>query len=426
MLLHFQVKQTSMENKTSQSLGKMLLFLLLASIVIQIHCGNISLDDLPLVPIRQTEGERSCIEERQEDSCEANIYFPAVKAARYRQENKICFTDTNQSYFNMNGSEIEHRNATDCEISSIQDAVNLSRSCSWLRNGLQKTDESQTLLFVGLRCNRAAKEQRRNGQICLIFANSQNFPGSRDDAMVTCLHSKRSSGTDQSANFLGFIKKHMIVILASFVGCILLIIIAVLTNCIRKQFLQNKNESSETEPELTRTREDTVYHEPDTPHTYIDIDEASPKNYAYAYGHLGPLSPGRGGPGEKQDYMNIEQCPDERKNTKDYINVDEDDIDSAGRCRQEPGGKQDYMNIEQFPDEKRNEKDDENIAEDNLDYMEMKSGYQSLDRSNMVSDDAMYQGLVKPNCRVRPQIAPKPRNLARVDESCEISYVKVL
>ena len=161
-------------------------------------------------------------------------------------------------------------------------------------------------------------------------------------------------------------------------------------NHIRKVLRGSKNEPSEStpgvEPDTPHSNGDSVYHEPNN-HTYIDIDETSPRTYAYAYGHVDPVSPrrGRGGPGEKHDYINIEELPDERESNKDYINVGEDDTD----------------------------------------YVDMGTSYQALDRSSMVSDDAMYQGLVEEN-RVRPKIAPKPRHHPRVDESLQVSYLKVL
>jgi hypothetical protein len=121
----------------------------------------------------------------------------------------------------------------------------------------------------------------------------------------------------------------------------------------------------------------------------MDIEENNPRNYEYAYGHLNP--------------------------------------DSSSGSRQEHGKKHNYMNIAELPDKR---KDDEeyyiNIDKDDMEYMEMKNSYQSLDRSSMVNDDAMYQGLIEKKGRVRPKVAPKPSHLGRVEESPELSYVKVL
>ena len=366
-----------MASQPSQSLGNTLPFLLLSSLLVRIHCVNISLVNIPLVAIpQQIERQgynNTCIEERKQNSCGGSIFYPAKKA--FRQKHIICFTDTNQSYLEIERYQSEPINARDCEILSIQDAVNMS--CSLLRSSSRKIDDDQTFMLVELRCS-VPKQQK----LCLIFHNSSV---ERNEGVETCKKTDNQTGSAQEDSFLDYLKKHVTLILGA-VGGILLIIIAVLAYRVRKLFRETKKESSVPTPEVVPTSEDSVYHEPNN-HTYIDIDEASPTNYAYAYGHLKPLSPGTGknGPSEKQDYVNIEQLPDGREN-KDYINV--------------VGG--------------------------DTEYIDMKGSYQPLDRSSMVNDDTMYQGLVEQNGQVRPKIAPKPRHLPRVDESCEMSYLKVL
>ena len=369
-----------MASERSQSLGNVLLFSLLALLLVRIRCVNISLVNIPLVAISQQmemQGyNNTCIEERLQSSCRGSIFYPAKKLVR--QKHTICFTDTNQSYLQIERYQSEPIN--DCEILNIQDAVNIS--CGLLRSSSQKLGKDQTFMSVELRCS-VPKQQK----LCLIFHNSSV---ERNEGMETCKRTDNRTGSATKDSFLDYLKKHMIPILGA-VGGILLIIIAVLTYCVRKLFRQSKKESSAStpgiEPEVAPTSVDSVYNEPNN-HTYIDIDEASPTNYAYAYGHLKPLSPrtGKQGPSEKQDYVNIEQLPDGRENNEDYINVGDDDTE----------------------------------------YIDMKGNYQPLDRSSMVNDDTMYQGLVEQSGQVRPKIAPKPKHLPRVDESCEISYLKVL
>ena len=371
-----------MTTQPSQSLGNILPFLLLASHLVRIRCMNISLVNIPLVAITQQiesqEYNNTSTEGRQQCSCRESIFYPVKKAVL--QKRTICFTDTNQSYLDIETYHSEPINARDCEILNIQDPVNMS--CGLLRSSSLKLDKDQTFMSVQLRCS-LPKQQK----LCLIFHNSSV---ERGEGMETCKRTDNRTGSAKDSSFLDYLKKHMIPILGA-VGSILLIIIAVLAYRVGKLFRRTKKESSEStpgvEPEVAPTSEDSVYHEPNN-HTYIDIDEASPTNYAYAYGHLIPLSPltAKQGPSENQDYVNIDQLPDERENNKDYINISDDDTE----------------------------------------YIDMKSSYQPLDRSSMANNDTMYQGLVGQNGQVRPKIAPKPRHRPRVDESCEISYLKVL
>ncbi len=397
-----------MESKPCQSLGQIFLLLLLQSLLFgHIHCMNVSLDSVPLVVLKQQVGKSgSCIQkidfhitdirERQEDFCGKEIFYPVVKTVGQNQ--KICFTDTRQNYFDIKEYRINYTNVTGCEILRQEKINHVNISCN-LRRGYQKLDKDQMFMSVLLRCNNETKQQQHQQQqhLCLIIATvSRNLSRVDGDSCLSALKPS-SNFTEKSTthpaektssegnSFLDYMKEYMIPVLAT-LGSVLFLIIIVVANRVRKECIRNRNESSEAG--VSNTSEGGIYHEPNNP-TFMDIEENNPRNYEYAYGHLNP--------------------------------------DSSSGSRQEHGKKHNYMNIAELPDKR---KDDEeyyiNIDKDDMEYMEMKNSYQSLDRSSMVNDDAMYQGLIEKKGRVRPKVAPKPSHLGQVEESPELSYVKVL
>jgi hypothetical protein len=400
-----------MERKPSQTIGQMSLFLWLTSLCVHIHCiicMNVSLDSIPLAVLRQqTRKQESCFQnlhigESKAESCGKNIYYPEIKTVR--QNHKICFTDTKQSHFDKgNRTKNTTLSVRGCQILHQEEITNVVNiSCSWLEQGYQKLDKDHILLAVVLRCNSTRTKQQQQ-QLCLIIAASRSLADTDGDVgMDSCLSDVPRGATSEptpptsnskGSSFLDYIKEYMTPVLAV-LGGVLFIIMVFVANRIRKRHISSRDEPSETEAEESNTnQEGGLYHEPN--HTYIDIDseESRPRNYAYAYGHFEPTTPTSNvhantlESGKRHNYMNITQLPDRRKD------------DGA-----------DYMNVDK---------------ENDMDYMEMKSSYQTLDRSSMIDDNAMYQGLVQQKDRVRPKVAPKPSCLRRVEEP-ELSYVKVL
>ena len=355
-----------------------------------------------------TQDKSSCFQKislnfkEEKAECEKKIFFPVVKAFNDLNDSNICFTnDTGKDHFNGT-DDIKYKNMNDCQITQQEEITNITHmSCKWPR----KLNDDQMLLSVLLNCNRSLEKER----FCLVMIKSKN---SLEDVsapvMHTCLPSKLNKlienvtvqttsrikrSPTESPSFVDFIKTNMTPILASVAG-ILFVIIIVLLNHIRKQYRKNGgSERSEFDPE--ESNEDELYHEPNHLHTSTDIENniTDNGNYEYAYGHVGPVNPS----------INIETS-----------------------AHAEPENNHNYMNITALPVSRhlQGEKDYINITKEDIEYIEMKNSYQALDRSSMVNDKEMYQGLIEHKKQTRPQVAPKPKFLRRQEEP-EISYVKV-
>ena len=359
---------------------------------------NISLDNINVVVASQTKGLESgtCFqkihigdnEKRIAKSCENNLLYSSVKTIKKNQS--ICFTGTEQKLVDKR-PEIQGINVSGCQILR-QKEINDISSCEQLFDVYQELDKDQVLLSMILNCSDGTENGK---QQCLVLPTSNSSSDKEDTIMYNCLPIPCSNGDRKKANpesrsFLQHIKKHMIPILAA-LGGVFFIIILVLANRVRKHHKRSgSRHPPESEPNMfiSSSNEDNLYHEPDNHHTYAEVDETGSRNYEYAYGHLDVGTSRISGV-----VISVEPNPN-------CTNIIPDKPDLG----------KDYMNVDRPADKT---------------YMEMESSYQPLDRSSMVDDNAMYQGLIQQKDRIRPKIAPKPGHLRR-DEKPVVSYVKVM
>lgn len=372
-----------MLDKSYQS--QSLLFLLLALLFNHIHSLNISLDDVTfLIASQTTKNSESCShtidkynEERKAKFCGKQLLYSSGKTA-FKTNETICLTGTKQNVFDRQAEQPVqlYINVSRCQTLHQKGANNVS-SCEWLLEVYNKLEENKLLLSVIIDCNNATEDER---QWCSTFNISS---GDENARMDNCLMYPTPS-MKSSEDFIHYMKKYMTPILAA-LGSVCFIIILVLANRVRKRYkCSGSRHPPESGPDMSNSNEDNLYHEPDNHHTYVEVDDSRSRNYEYAYGHLDVGTP--------------------RINAADIFE----------------GSNPSCTNI--TPDKPDCEKDYVNDRSADKTYIEMENSYQALDRSSMVDDKALYQGLVQHKDRIRPKIAPKPRR----DEKTVVSYVKVM
>ena len=359
---------------------------------------NISFDNITFVVPSQTTDLESgtCFqkihigdnEKRIAKSCDNNLLYSSVKTIKKNQS--ICFTGTKQRFVDKR-PEIQVINVSGCQILHQKEITNIS-SCEGLFEVYNELDKDQVLLSMILNCSDGTEDGK---QQCLVLPTSNSSSDEEDTIMYNCLPKQCGNGDKkkadpESCSIPCYIKKHMIPILAA-LGGVFFIIILVLANRVRKHHKRSgSSHPPDSEPNMfiSSSNEDTLYHEPDNHHTYAEVDETGSRNYEYAYGHLDVGTPRINGV-----VISAEPNPN-------CTNITPDKPDLG----------KDYMNVGRPADKT---------------YMEMENSYQPLDRSSMVDDNAMYQGLIQQKDRIRPKIAPKPGHLRR-DEKPVVSYVKVM
>ena len=380
MIIDTRLLRTTMMDKSFQCQN--VLFLLLASLVAYVHCKNISLDGITLVLESQTtNNSMKCLKrfdnrERKDKLCVKEFCNPSLKLPVILDK-EACLTGTIQTSFDKNDQL--YISVSRCQKLANNNVSNLS--CQWLLEVYNKQKENKLFLSVILNCKNATEDEGQWCSVLMYFFNSSS--GNEDTGMNSCLFTPRTNDHTGTSS-LRFLKENITSISCASAG-VFLILIVVLANRVRRHYKRGgSSHTPESEPDMPNSDEDGLYHEPDNHHTYVDVDDTASRNYEYAYGHFDVGTP----------RINVIDIPAERY--PNYMNI----------ARDKPGCEEDYLNIDNASNE---------------DY----DNYQSLDRSSMVNDNALYQGLTHQKDRVRPKIAPKPGHLRRGGKPV-VSYVKVM
>ena len=368
MIIDTRLLRTTMMDKSFRCQN--VLFLLLASLVAYVHCENISLDGITLVLESQTTNNSiNCLKrfdnrERKDKFCVKEFCNPSLKL-RVILDKEACLTGTIQTSFDK--EDQLYINVSRCQKLDNNNVSNLSCDHEWLLEVYKKQKENKLFLSVILNCKSTTEDEGQWCSVLMHFFNSSS--GNQDTAGTSSLR---------------FLKENITSILCASAG-VFLILIVVLANRVRRHYKRGGSRPTpETEPDMPNSDEDGLYHEPDNHHTYVDVDDTASRNYEYAYGHFDVGTP----------RINVIDIPAERY--PNYMNI----------ARDKPDCEEDHLNVDKASHE---------------DY----DNYQSLDRSSMVNDNALYQGLTHQKDRVRPKIAPKPGHLRR-GEKPVVSYVKVM